>query len=336
LNDLIKITISISPVLIFLVILIIIDSYKLIKLWSIITTIIIGCIVAVICFLLNVWLLDIIKISFQNYSKYLAPIIEESAKACFVFYLFKSKKLGFPVDSAIFGFAIGAGFAAVENMYYIYALENSNIFLWIIRGFGTAVMHGGTTAIFAIVAKSLSDRYASFQFYLFLPGLFAAILIHSFFNHFIISPVVLTVAQLIILPSLLYFIFHQSEILLRDWLELGLDVDVFLLEEINSGKFSQTKIGKYLSALKDKFSSDIIVDLLCYIRIHLELSIRAKGILLLKESGFPVTVDQEIKDKLSELQYLERSIGKTGKLAISPILHTSTRDLWQLYLLNSK
>jgi len=335
-TEIIKIAVSILPVFVFLIALVFIDCYKLVKLGSIVKTILIGCFVAFFCFAINVWLLNTINVSSLTYSKYLAPIIEESGKALFIFYLFRSKKLGFLVDSAIFGFAVGAGFAAIENIYYLYALENSNIILWIIRGFGTAVMHGGTAAIFAIVSKSLSDRYASFKIYFFIPGLIAAIVIHSFFNHFFISPFTSTIVQLLILPALLYFIFHQSEILLRDWLELGLDVDVFLLDEIKTGNFSQTKIGKYLESLKSRFPGEIIADLLCYIRIHLELSVRAKGILLLKESGFPVSVNQEIKDKFTELQYLERSIGKTGKLAISSIMHTSTRDLWQLYLLNNK
>jgi hypothetical protein len=30
---------------------------------------------------------------------------------------------------------------------------------------------------------------------------------------------------------------------------------------------------------------------------------------------------------------LEKNIGKTGKLAIAPFLHTGSRDLWQLHLL---
>jgi len=333
-TEIIKITVSIIPVFVFLVALIFIDSYKLVNLWSIVKKILAGFLVAFFCFAINSNLINLNIISGVNFSRYIAPVIEESAKAIVIFYLFQSKKIGFLVDSAILGFAIGAGFAAIENIYYLYTLDDSNILLWIIRGFGTAVMHGGTTAIFAIISKSYSDRYSSFKIHLFLPGLAVAIIIHSIFNHFFLSPFISMLGQLIVLPVLLYFIFHHSEVMLRDWLELGLDVDVFLLEEINSGKFSETKLGKYLSTLKDKFPGEIIADLLCYIRIHLELSIRAKGILLLKESGFPVVLDQDIKDKFNELKYLEKSIGKTGKLAISPIMHTSTRDLWQLYLLN--
>jgi hypothetical protein len=43
--------------------------------------------------------------------------------------------------------------------------------------------------------------------------------------------------------------------------------------------------------------------------------------------------DTDLKEKFIELEFLEKSIGPTGKLAISPIFHTSTRDLWQLFML---
>ena len=55
--------------------------------------------------------------------------------------------------------------------------------------------------------------------------------------------------------------------------------------------------------------------------------------LLARESGFDLPPDPEIRSKLDELGYLERSIGKTGKLAIMPFLHKSDRDLWQLNML---
>ncbi len=59
-----------------------------------------------------------------------------------------------------------------------------------------------------------------------------------------------------------------------------------------------------------------------------------KGILLKRQSGFEPASDPEIKTKFEELEYLQKSIGKTGKLAILPFLRTSSRDLWQLYLID--
>ena len=79
-----------------------------------------------------------------------------------------------------------------------------------------------------------------------------------------------------------------------------------------------------------------MVDMLCFLRIHLELAIRAKGILMMQGAGFRIPVDPELRAKFDELQFLERSIGKTGRLALFPLLHTSHRDLWQIYLIDKK
>ena len=40
--------------------------------------------------------------------------------------------------------------------------------------------------------------------------------------------------------------------------------------------------------------------------------------------------------KFEEMRYLEKSIGKTGCLAMSPFLQMTRKDLWQLYVLDEK
>jgi hypothetical protein len=75
------------------------------------------------------------------------------------------------------------------------------------------------------------------------------------------------------------------------------------------------------------------MDLLCYLRIHLELSLRAKGILMMREAGFDAQPDDETRALFQELRYLEGSIGTTGKLVLLPFLHVSGKELWQLYVI---
>lgn len=331
-----KVLVSLAPVLIFLALLVFFDSYKLVSLRSIITTIVIGGLSGVICFFITTWILRQFEIELTVYSRSISPVLEEVIKGSYLIFLMKKNKIGFMVDAAICGFAIGAGFAVVENIDYLIHLQTSNLFLWIIRGFGTAVMHGGTVCIMGIAAKSISERSPSIKLYHFLPGLLIAIAIHSFFNHILLDPRLITVIQLILLPALIALIFARSEKLLRDWLELGLDSDVIMLEFITKGQISKTNIGKYLQSIKEKFPGLILADMLCYLRINLELAIRAKGILLMKGVGFDIPLDSEVENKLAELSYLEKSIGKMGKLALTPIIHTSTRDLWQIYLVKNK
>ncbi len=312
------------------------DSYKLLKLRSILLAIGYGCFAAILCFFINSWALNQLNTNLIIYSRYMAPFPEELAKASYIIFLIRKKRIGFLVDAAIYGFAIGAGFTFIENLYYLWTLPSQNLLLWLIRGLGTAVMHGGTTSIFAILSVNFSNRFSKSKIKIFLPGFFISYLIHSFFNHFFFPPIIITIAQLILLPILIGFIYNHSEKALQEWLEAGMDVDVWLLDYINSGKVYQTKIGEYLHSLKNTFPGEVVADMLCYIRIHLELALRAKGILMLHETGFTIPEDPEIKEKLSELKYLEKSLGKTGKLALTPILHPSSQEFWQLYILGKK
>ena len=74
--------------------------------------------------------------------------------------------------------------------------------------------------------------------------------------------------------------------------------------------------------------------MLCYLRLHVELALRAKGMLLMRESGIEAPpLDEETRTKLAELEYLERSLGRTGQLALRPLVLATGKDLWQLNVL---
>ena len=51
--------------------------------------------------------------------QFAAPIYEEVFKGLILLYLFKRAKFTYSVDGALYGFAIGTGFAIVENFGYI-------------------------------------------------------------------------------------------------------------------------------------------------------------------------------------------------------------------------
>ena len=328
-----RIALSLLPVLVFLGALIYLDSYKLVKFRAIVLTILFGSVVAVAALFINSLAMDSLSIDRTIYTRYGSPVIEETLKILFIVYLIQSKKVGFMVDAGIRGFAIGAGFALFENIYYLESLQTANLFIWVIRGFGTAIMHGGTTCIFAIISKNLMDVHGSEKAYWYIPGFLSVIIIHSFFNHLFFSPLINTAIIIISLPSLMMTVYHRSERGTQNWLGVGFDADAKILNMIVSDNIAASKIGAYLTLIKDRFEPEVVLDIFCYLRIYLELTVQAKGILLMRETGFDAEPDPEIQKKFSELTYLEKSIGRTGKIALSPFIRTSSRDLWQLKML---
>ena len=325
--------VGLLPVLTFLAALLYLDSYKLVSLRAVIAIVICGAMVAGISYEANAFVLGLVRIDLAHFSRYVAPVTEELGKALVIVALIRTHRVGFLVDAAIFGFAVGAGFAMVENLYYLRLIPNAGMGTWIVRGFGTAIMHGGATAIFAVMGLAMLERAKHARLTDLLPGFALAVALHSGYNHLSHEPRLATLATLIVLPPLFWFVFQRSEKAVGGWLGKGFDADTEMLELINSGRLSDSPVGQYLHTMKDKFHGPVVADLLCYLRIYTELALHAKGILMMRENGFDVDVDDATKAQFTEMRYLEESIGKTGLLAIQPMCHMSHKDLWQLYML---
>jgi len=321
------------PVLLFLGALILMDGYKLVSRRSVLQAIGAGCLAAGAALVVYRAALDGLRLDPLILKRYAAPLVEEILKAGLVVFLIRGHRVGFMVDAGIQGFAVGAGFALVENVWYAGTLGSFHPLLWVVRGLGTAIMHGSTTAMVAVIAKDLTDRHDSRALHWFLPGLLLAVAVHSFFNHLVLNPLLTTALLLLIMPLLLLAVFERSERSTARWLGSNLDSDVELLELILSERMADSRVGRYLDSLRAHFPGPVVADMFCLLRIYLELSLRAKGILLARSAGIRIPPDARVRADFEELRFLERSIGPTGKLAILPFMRTSSRDLWQLTML---
>ena len=324
-------SVGLLPVLCFLAAMRAFDSYKLVHLRPTLAMIAAGALGAVASYWIGAVVIGVSGLEFTPYSRYVAPPVEELLKGAVIVWLVARHRVAFLVDAAICGFAVGAGFAMLENLFYLRMLPDAPIGVWVVRGFGTAIMHGGTTALFGILGLMLSERAGRPGAAAFLPGLLLAAAIHSAYNHFFFAPVLAAVGILLVLPPLALLVFARSEATLEQWLESGFDADTQLLALVNSGKFGDSRVGRYLESLRARFDGPVVADLLCYLRTRTELALRAKGMLMARESGFDPLPDAHTRARFDELEYLEKSIGPTGLLAIKPFLHMSRKDLWQLY-----
>jgi RsiW-degrading membrane proteinase PrsW (M82 family) len=327
------IAIALVPVLLLLALLQLLDSFKLVRLPSVIMAIGAGVALALVCLAFHVWLLGATGLSLRLFTRYVSPVTEETVKAGFIVFLLWRRRVGFLVDAAVQGFAVGAGFALIENVDYLWRLTDPSLALWFVRGLGTAVLHGATTAVFAIVAKTLMDRWSRRHALAMLPGLVLAVVIHSAFNHVPLPPLAMTFLILLILPMVIIVVFQRSEVATREWVGAGLDLDIELLDLVRSEHFAGTRFGAYLQELRQRFHGLVVADMFCLLRLELELSIQAKAMLMAREAGLAVPVTDDLRLSLEEIAYLQSSIGRTGLLAIKPLQITSDRDRWHRFLL---
>jgi protease PrsW len=326
-----NIIVAFAPVLVFLAVLVLMDSFKLARPSAIAAALGWGVLAAAVSGVAQHSLA--VALSDNALNRVLASAIEETAKCAFIAYLIFRRRVGFPVDAAQLGFAVGTGFAVVENLEYLRVLSGAGFVLWLVRGLGTAMLHGATTAVFAMLSQTAADRHRERGALIFLPGWAAAVVIHTAFNVMPVSPLATTAMLLLVLPLIVLWVFQRSELATREWVGAGLDLDLMLHETFSSEALAYTKFGSYLQELRRHFPGHVVADMLCLLRVELELSIQAKAMLIARDAGVVMPVHPDTRSAVDEIRYLRSSIGTTGLLALHPVQVTSHRDDWHRYLL---
>jgi len=325
---------ALVPVLAFLAVLFLMDRFKLVRPETVVSALTWGAIGAIVSLWVNARLLAAWTMPAPVFMRYVAPFIEETAKALPLVIWLKRGRVGFLVDAAILGFAVGTGFALVENIQYLRTMDGS-LALWIVRGCGTAMLHGGTTSIFAMMSNGAADRQSGRFGTAFLPAFAAAVIVHSVFNHRLLPAVAQTLVILIVLPLLMLWVFSRSERAMADWIGAGMDLDVDLLQLIGSDVFEATRMGHYLHELRKRLPGTVVADMFCLLRLELELAVQAKAMLMARDAGVDVKPDADFDALLLELDGLQRSIGRTGLLALKPLQVSSRRDRWHRHVLQA-
>lgn len=333
---LLRAALAFLPVLLFLTALMLLDSFRLVRPRRLASGVGAGVAAALGCYYVNSLLIDLIEISNFRYAILVAPVVEEGAKAAYVGWLIRTRRVGFLVDAAILGFAAGTGFALVENLYYLKNLSTAPWLVWIVRGLGTALMHGGATALLALVVQGFGRRVSEDSARPWLVAFMVAVVLHGAYNRFMVHPLYATGTTIVVLPTVLWLAYHLGERRLRRWLGYGFDRDSELLALITSGQVTQSPLGRYLRSLRESFRPDTVTDMLCLLRLQCELNLRAKGTLLLREHSLRPHPDPDLSAKLAEARWLEQSVGQTGLLALRPVCRWRGTDAWQRHLLEDE
>ena len=229
-----------------------------------------------------------------------------------------------------------ATFSFIENVYYLSHAHDAHYGVWAVRGFGTAIMHGGATALFAITSEVLTERHRKMNWLYYVPGLIVAFLLHSIFNHFPISPLLSTTVTLLILPTILFVLFERNESSIHNFLEMDFASHRALLQQIQHGEFTGCAAGRFLQDMQCKLAAPVAQEMIDYFVLHTELVLNAESILLAREKGIDVRVGEEITEKLSRMHALEKHIGRAGMRTLRPHLQFTAKDMWEIHLLEDE
>jgi RsiW-degrading membrane proteinase PrsW (M82 family) len=124
-------------------------------------------------------------------SMIISPVVEEIIKAFGLSIISLHHEFDDALDGLLYGFAIGVGFAMMENWFYLIARVDPvmvGIDAWVsvilYRSLFNTIAHGCFTGLAGVLLGVLKSRDKFKQYYhiALLPGIFIAILLHIAFN----------------------------------------------------------------------------------------------------------------------------------------------------------
>lgn len=329
--------VALVPVLILLTIFVWLDAFALMRLREVLLLLLLGGIAALAVYPISGRLIDALPIGFSNYSRYVAPWVEEAFKAAVIIMLFGLNRIGYKVDAVISGFAIGAGFSVVENIIYLTTYPDYGTGTWLVRGVGTAVMHGTTLAILAAIAHELAERETrgaagdfDFKPLWFLPGYLIAVAIHTAFNHFPDRPLIAMMGAVLFAPLALLAIFRFGTTEAERWLATDHAEHQAQLEVLRSGRWPDSLAGRRIAAFAERLDPESVKRVRRYWELQAWLVAEAEEAMIDEEQGKAEIHSDQVRSALAELEGLRRALGRSTFSALKVQLPFSRNDYWEI------
>jgi RsiW-degrading membrane proteinase PrsW (M82 family) len=328
---------ALVPVIVMLAVFVSFDVFKLMSLREILFLLIVGGFAAVASYPVSGRLLDTLPIGFNNYSRYWAPWIEEAIKGVAIVALFRLNRIGFKLDAVLSGFAVGAGFSVIENIIYLVRVPDYGAGTWLVRGLGTAVMHGTTLAILATTAHELAEREmrdpdAKFRFNLlwFLPGYLAASLIHLGFNQFPDRPLLAMLGAALFAPLAILAIFHFGTAEAHAWIEADRERHREELAALQGGLWPKGPAGDRVAAFARRGGRRSAGYIKRYWELQAFLVLEAEETLM-EEAGGDAAFDQRrVAAAFDELAAIRKVLGRATIAQLERVVPFSRNDHWEI------
>jgi len=328
---------ALVPVLVLLAVFNWLDAFKLMSLGEILLLLLLGGIAAVAAYPVSGTFLDALPIGFSTYSRYFAPWVEEAIKAVVIILLFRFNRIGYKLDAVISGFAVGAGFSVVENIIYLTIFPDYGAGTWLVRGLGTAVMHGTTLAVLAAVAHEFAERENReaagdfhFNLFWFLPGYLAAVALHTVFNQFPERPMVAMMGAAVFAPVAIMAIFHFGTAEAEKWLATEYKNHQEQLQALQAGHWPKGAAARRISALAGRLDPESVRRIKRYWELQAWLVVQAEETLMEEAAGDAAFNEQEVRSAFAELAGLKRALGKSTFAAMNALLPFSRNDYWEV------
>ena len=284
----------------------------------------------------NSFILTEARLDTQTLARYVAPITEEIIKAALLVYLVRRPLFKYFVDGAIYGFAIGIGFAVVENYQYITTYQTGALMVALGRTLSTNLIHATGSAIIGVMlGLGRFQRGVSRRGLFFGAGMVIAILIHTGFNNMVSR---ISGERWLIYMYAITVGFIGAAFILR-LIQLGLKEErswinemLGIADKVTKGEsrvvLRLAEAGVLLTPIVERFGKQKATQIGRLLAVQAQLGILRKTLQTLPDERMRQDAGKQISDLQDEMALLRNRIGVYPMLYLRSIFPSDNYSVW--------
>jgi RsiW-degrading membrane proteinase PrsW (M82 family) len=274
-------------------------------------------------------------VTFNMLTRYVAPFTEEILKALILIYLVRSTRFTYFVDGAIYGFAIGIGFAILENWFYV-TTRGAALSVAIGRVISSNLVHATASALISVTfGLARFQRTRARQALYVIGGLAVALLVHGGFNHMLLS--VQASGTLLYIyagavgfggTGLIVWLIRRGLAEERAWIEEMLGEADRVTEGEAKVVHRLAEAAVILAPLAERFGQEKAAQIGRFLVLQARLGILRKAVEKLPDERLRADVQAQADGIQQEMEAMRREVGAYPMLFLRSIFPEENRSVW--------
>lgn len=289
-----------------------------------------------LAFVINRFLLNSIGVDWTIVVQYIAPIEEEILKGLILLYLVRRRQFTYFVDGAIYGFAIGIGFAVVENYSYLFSTDQSvQLTVALVRVISTNLMHAAGSSIIGIAMGLSRFSRRSGRISYALGGLLLSGSLHVIFNVVSNSEFTNTLILIITISVIGLISFGVIVLAIRQGLKESkawIEEKLGMADRVTAGEtkavLSLKDIDEILAPLAEQFGPEKAEHIEILLKKQARLGILRKALDKIQDEKLLTETRKEMVEVRSEMEMARKAIGSYPMLYLRGIFPEDDSPLW--------
>lgn len=261
--------------------------------------------------------------------EWVAPFSEELLKALFLLLILRQMR--YAVDGAVYGFAVGIGFAVVENVVYAAGAQAAALDTAAARVLSVSLMHGFTTAIIGALLGLATYKGLRGQLGHLMLGLLGAIAIHTGYNQLVArleglpllgAAIGIGLGGVVTLMVLIQLALRQEKQIIGDYLQDKLSPGE-LSAALNPDDVAAAVL-EQAGVLDDKRLALVRQ----YVTLQAQRGILKKTLALNQRTRFTPTLERDLRAIEGQIRALRSAMGLYTWVWLRQILPSDESELW--------